>query len=294
METLPAIGAGDDWTDEEISLIVNDYFDMFRMSLADQPFSKTERRRSLMPKLNGRSHSSLEFKHRNISTVMDMLGFQYLPGYVPAENKQNRIIPFVQAYLAAAPDLREQLRVGYPSIHAVEGDSIIEYEKMLPPPSKSQKASPIVGEREHPYGRVAKVDWAAIAELNSAIGKKGEQIALGYEKCRLQNEGRMDLADQVVWASKEEGDGLGYDIRSFEVDGSVLFIEVKTTVGGRNSPIYFSENERLFAQSNRKAFRLYRIYQVNKDPKLLIRKGAYEDFLGEETPTLYQGRLLFE
>ena len=43
--------------------------------------------------------------------------------------------------------------------------------------------------------------------------------------------GRTDLAERIRWASHVDGDGGGYDILSFDTDGSDRLIEVKTTKG---------------------------------------------------------------
>jgi Domain of unknown function (DUF3883) len=42
---------------------------------------------------------------------------------------------------------------------------------------------------------------------------------------------RADLAAKARHVSQIEGDGAGYDIESFEIDGTPKFIEVKTTRG---------------------------------------------------------------
>jgi hypothetical protein len=50
------------------------------------------------------------------------------------------------------------------------------------------------------------------------------------EKRRLRDARRDDLARRVEWVASTVGDGLGFDILSFdELDGSERFIEVKTT-----------------------------------------------------------------
>ncbi|MBK8614733.1 MAG: hypothetical protein IPN85_15005 [Flavobacteriales bacterium] len=38
---------------------------------------------------------------------------------------------------------------------------------------------------------------------------------------RLAAAGRADLAKEVEWVAKTQGDGLGYDIRSFSIDGAM-------------------------------------------------------------------------
>ena len=41
--------------------------------------------------------------------------------------------------------------------------------------------------------------------------------------------GKKDLADSLEQVSITKGDGTGYDVKSFNADGTVRFIEVKTT-----------------------------------------------------------------
>lgn len=60
----------------------------------------------------------------------------------------------------------------------------------------------------------------------------------------------------------KQGDGLGYDILSFDEEGHELFIEVKTTTQGKDAPFYISNNEVDFALKHPDNYVLYRIYNV--------------------------------
>ena len=51
------------------------------------------------------------------------------------------------------------------------------------------------------------------------FGESGEQFVLDFERFRLTRAGRCDLATEVEWSSKVQGDGLGYDVRSFQIGG---------------------------------------------------------------------------
>lgn len=77
-----------EWSREEVEAIVADYLQMLTMELAGQNFNKTEHRRRLQTKLNGRSDGSIEFKHGNLSAAMIDLGFPYIRGYKPRANYQ--------------------------------------------------------------------------------------------------------------------------------------------------------------------------------------------------------------
>src|ERR1700722_8411543 len=94
---------GKDWTPQEIDLIVADYFDMLSMELARHGYVKTQHNAELQ-RLTGRSHSSIEFKHQNISAVLLRLGMPWILGYKPMANFQNALIDGIDRYLGAKGD----------------------------------------------------------------------------------------------------------------------------------------------------------------------------------------------
>jgi hypothetical protein len=69
------------------------------------------------------------------------------------------------------------------------------------------------------------------------------------------------LADQV----SKMIDGKGYDITSFNEDGSQFYIEVKTTSGNHDAPFDISLNEYLFAERNKNDYKIYRLYNYSDD-----------------------------
>ena len=104
---------------------------------------------------------------------------------------------------------------------------------------------------------------------------------------RLIAAGRTDLARRVEWTSQELGDGAGYDVRSFEVDGQEQFLEVKTTVGHKRTPFYLSRVERDFAEEAGDRFRIFRLYEWGRQPKAFLIKPPLEHALILE-PTVYR------
>ena len=92
----------------------------------------------------------------------------------------------------------------------------------------------------------------------------GEELVVRHEQERLRSSGHPELAEKVVHVAKDQGDGAGYDVKSFSDDGSPLYIEVKTTKGNKHSDFYISANERLFSQEHPDSFRLYRLYEFDK------------------------------
>jgi hypothetical protein len=98
---------------------------------------------------------------------------------------------------------------------------------------------------------------------NTALGLLGEQLVLSQEKILLTKENRSDLAEKVVHVSIVEGDGAGYDIRSFTPDGTPKFIEVKSTKGASSSPFFISPNEVEFSKKNSHNYYLYRVFELD-------------------------------
>ena len=60
------------------------------------------------------------------------------------------------------------------------------------------------------------------------MGLAGEQFIAEFEARRLHAAGQKSLAERVEHVAGSRGDGLGYDVLSFEVSGEERFIEVKT------------------------------------------------------------------
>ena len=108
------------------------------------------------------------------------------------------------------------------------------------------------------------------------------------EKQRLIEAGKENFADKIEWHSKELGDGLGYDILSRNENGTDRYIEVKTTKLSKETPIYLSRNEILFAAKQPDNFFLYRVFNFDKKPKLFIKNGEYENFC-KLIPQSYKG-----
>ena len=73
------------------------------------------------------------------------------------------------------------------------------------------------------------------------------------------------MAEKVLHVSVVEGDGAGHDIRSFQDSGAPLFIEVKTTRGGPETPFYLSAGELEFARVQQNSYHLFRVYDFDPE-----------------------------
>src|ERR1035438_10445869 len=95
---------GTDWQDGELDAIVADYFAMLAADLAGRPYVKLRHSKALMATI-GRTHRSVEFKHQNISAVLEELGMPWIPGYKPKKNYQNAIFGAIDRFLTAHPNI---------------------------------------------------------------------------------------------------------------------------------------------------------------------------------------------
>ena len=101
------------------------------------------------------------------------------------------------------------------------------------------------------------------------------------EKERLKKENREDLAESVVWESEENGDGAGYDIRSYEKrDGEYveIYIEVKGTSKSVNEPFDISINEIEASNKYKGQYYIYRVGNIYLSrPRFYRINGRIED-----------------
>lgn len=98
------------------------------------------------------------------------------------------------------------------------------------------------------------------SDQSRALGLAGELLVLNRERAILSQAGRSDLAAQVEHTSVLKGDGAGYDIASFFIDGRTKYIEVKTTTGAKSSDFLISPNEISFSEMHADQFELCRVF----------------------------------
>lgn len=262
------------WSRTENEAAVADYFDMLRGELLGQPYVKAEHRRRLGRLLNGRSEQAIEFKHCNISACLLDLGCPaYIEGYQPRGNYQQLLHDVVMDRLEASRDVRAAVESRTEAVAPGEyGVDILQL--LVDPPRPREKGSA-------PHGfvrdRVACTDYSTRESHNRALGDAGELFVLQFERARLARGGAEQLADRVEHVAKTRGDGIGYDIASFEIGGTARLIEVKTTNFGQYAPFYVSRNELLVSQKQSGWYFLYRLFDFHDNPRLFTLPGALSD-----------------
>ena len=274
------------WTREEVEVTVADYLDMLTQELAGQSYNKTAHRRALQRKLNDRPEGAIERKHQNISAILLELGSPWIPGYKPLSNYQRLLFEVVEQQATTNP-LFDQVALKAADQQAVP-PSLSDFNKVLvPSPTVSQRAK----QERAPYLREQgfKRDYLAREARNASLGRAGEEFAVAYERARLHALGKKVLSDRVEHVAETKGDGLGFDVLSFEETGGERFIEVKTTSFAKETPFFISRNEVEFSKSFAKQFQLYRFFEFRKLPRMFSLRGAIGDncFLD---PVVYVGR----
>ena len=264
---------GRDWDDEELDAIVADHFDMLIAQRAGRPVVKSHHAHALMEKI-GRTHRSVEFKHMNISAVLRELGLPMVRGYKPKLNIQQAIFGAIDRHLTANPGLL-QLEPGVlttPSPQQIVFEPVAIFEEAPPSPDFTPHPS-----RQRLERLVRKFDPTERDFKNRALGKAGEELIVDFERRRLADAARHDLARKVRWVAQEDGDGAGYDVLSFDLNGQERLIEVKTTRGARRTPFFLTNNERALAEERPQEFRIFRLYEFGEAPRLFKLKPPLQD-----------------
>ncbi len=134
----------------------------------------------------------------------------------------------------------------------------------------------------------SKPDYAENGERNRELGLKGELLVVDY----LINNLGYDV-NKVIHTSVIEGDGAGYDIELIKDDNTSLYIEVKTTKGGINTPFIITANELAFSSEYPSNYELYRVYHYDhksNSGKFFRVEGNLENSLNLR-PTVYRAKI---
>jgi hypothetical protein len=262
-------------TREEVEATVTDYLHMLTQELAGQSYNKTAHRRALQRKLNDRPESAIERKHQNISAILLELGCPWISGYKPLSNYQGLLFEVVEEKVAKNP-LFDQAALSAADQPATP-PLLSDFKAILvPAPILRHKAQqePIP---YRPPERGFKRDYLAREAHNASLGCAGEEYVVAYERARLHALAKDNLGDRIELIAETKGDGLGFDVLSFETNGQERFIEVKTTAFAKETPFFVTRNEVEFSKFFSKQFQLYRLFEFRKAPRMFSLPGAINE-----------------
>jgi len=168
----------------------------------------------------------------------------------------------------------------------------IDFEEEYP---ELQKVKPefitlkINPEKIHPSSKKGKskngtVDFEKENKRHKRLGEQGESIVFRKEKEFLTENERMDLAKRVKLISKEDTYA-GYDILSYELDGTKKYIEVKSTSCSPSNIASFLITINEYNKAKEiENYNLYVVFKVkSKNPKIWKIKNPFQ----------YEGRGLY-
>lgn len=264
---------GPSWSRAEVEATVASYFAMLELGLRGQSYNKTEHRNALLPLLAGRSGGAVERKHQNISAILIEERVPYISGYKPLGNYQSLLREVVIEQLNARAATRALIEREVQKVPTLPSfDDILE--TLVRPPK------PRPGISSLPRTRVARarlpVDYLLLEAQKRELGKAGEEFVVNLERARLVAAGENRLAASVSHVAIERGDGLGYDILSYERNSRERLIEVKTTKYGEYTPFYVSTNELRVSKESESMYHLYRVYSFGPEAKVFTRTGALD------------------
>lgn len=278
--------AQDDWTRGEVEAAVADYSAMLVEDLSGARLNKAAHNRVLRQVLRDRSHRSVESKHQNISAVLVEDGFAYLDGYRPAHNYQRLLREVVRKRLLARPDLVALLSRVLDAPAAVPVSATTLALTLVEAPKPEERVE--VATRRSWRARSGEFpDYHAREARNRSLGEAGEIAVAAFEHRQLWVAGKRKLADRVEHVAKTKGDGLGFDVLSFEHDGRERLIEVKTSRLAKMTPFFVTKNEVDVSSYYSAAYHLYRLYTFDRSPKLFVLSGALRETCRLE-PTVYR------
>ena len=135
------------------------------------------------------------------------------------------------------------------------------------------------------------IDYIEVNKVNKALGTAGERFVFEYEE-ECVKKYNLPPSKKVRHVSIDEGDGLGYDILSYDSQGNEIFIEVKTTEGEEKTSFYITANELLKSEQAKENYYLYRVYNFdvkNRIGNISVRRGSLKELC--ITPQVYKVEL---
>lgn len=185
-----------DWSDDEVRLVVADYFAMLEKELLGRALNKTEHRRALVPQLAGRLGPAVEFTRTHISAVLAGQGLPYIDGYKPRGNDQALLAQEVESFLDGRPGFLDQLAAAAALNPDTAPDVIPDVEAVIEDPPEAMVLPESSG-RPWLSRRGRRIDFVERDARNRALGRLGEGFVVALERERLRAAGRDDLAGRV-------------------------------------------------------------------------------------------------
>lgn len=212
-------------------------------------------------------------------------------------------IPIMAKYLEDFKYYNLDYKQGYPTNkNEIENHKPEENKIVITPKEQFKKLNEFEEENDLKFKKKrtiraarkpVKVDYTKMEKEKKDLGDFCEEMVFYREKEMLKNAGRLDLLDEVIWISKEKGDGAGYDIESFRKVGNQyqkIYIEVKGTNKNQFDDFYITINEILASHKYKEQYYICQIINAKKqNPKIKYTQGEVDKNFKLE-PILYKAQ----
>ena len=147
----------------------------------------------------------------------------------------------------------------------------IEYNYDLPFYTPEKKQTKIKDKTNNNSKNVK--NYLRRSNQSNKIGDAGEEYVIEYEKNKLISKNLSHLAEKVIWQAKDYSFFPGYDIKSFNEVGEEIFIEVKSTIGSKQTQFEITDTELKAAEKLGDSYYIYCVHDVLKKPKIFAIKN---------------------
>jgi hypothetical protein len=245
-----------EWSGADLDLVVGDYFVMLGKALAEKPLDPAAHQRALRF-VSGRSGAVIEWKQCEISAALTLIGLPILRDFQPRWNLRDDLLDAVDRQLTAKPALitaamrPASLFTSVQTPVLAEGATPVFDAAQLSPTPRAERL-------------IAKFDPAARDHADRLLTETGRAAVLNFERRRLTEHGRADLASQVQ-QTVVAGDEPGHDIQSFKPTGESRLIIVKTTTGGVATPFALTDAQEALWRDRPDVCRIHRLYDLGRE-----------------------------
>lgn len=208
----------------------------------------------------------------NSTTLVEIINQPFLP---KAEHTINDISSNVSTSYSETPPIEQLHKIDVDNVDPIYIDSTYTSQS-----SKSSKSKRILAKKDHETS----------SKKNALVGLKGEQCVIKAEINRLMSENApKHIIDRIQHLSLIS-DSYGYDILSFNYDGTPRYIEVKTTT--RSSSDFSFEitaNEYQTALELGENYYIYIVFNITSlHPKIWPIKNPFTNGNVVVTPIKYR------
>lgn len=127
-----------------------------------------------------------------------------------------------------------------------------------------------------------KIDFERLNRERKLIGNAGEELVYN-DQIEFVKKYAPEYLKNVRHVSKLDGDGTGFDICSFNADKKLIYIEVKSTIGKKETPFYMSAPEYAFYELHKENYVIARVYEFDMSTK----NGKIEYILGNNFESVF-------